>query len=200
MVDGINWLNVPEDVADVWLAALNDAEISWDEAALLLHPVLPDNGQLAVYLGIDRHVTPELPQAVLADLDRIREQLSGRHAVTLMTDDRPIEMDAALLRHELQHARQLTTDPRLWDLAGLCEDVVRHAPADSGRLYNRIPTEQDANARFTFEPLGATRVTELQAGDGGGLTMVHANQWSAKLCVRARFLRATRAGDSGVRV
>ena len=70
----------------------------------------------------------------------------------------------------------------------------------STRLVLDMPSCHEAGSRFTFEPLGATRVTELQAGDGGGLTMVHANQWSAKLCIRARFLRATRAGDSSVRV
>lgn len=73
-------------------------------------------------------------------------------------------MDAALLPHEPQHARQLTTDPRLWDLAELCDDVVRHAPTGSGRLYNQLPTEQDANAAahaFAVNQFGALRVAEV---------------------------------------
>jgi hypothetical protein len=64
----------------------------------------------------------------------------------------------------------------------------------SAWLVLDMPSCDEAGARFSFEPLGAKHVTELQAGDRGELTMVHANQWSAKLCVRARFLRATGAG------
>ncbi len=45
-----------------------------------------------------------------------------------------------------------------------------------------------------FEFLGAKHTTELQADERGEMTMVHANQWSAKLCVRASFLRATSEG------
>jgi hypothetical protein len=164
VADGINWSNLPSDISDVWMAALEDAQLSHDEAVLLLHPVLPADGQLAVYLGIDRYVTPELPDAVLADLARLREQFSGRHIVMLMTEDRPIEMDAALVRHELQHARQLAADACLWGLAELCEDVVRHALKGSGRLYNQIPTEQDANAAahaFAVNRFGAVRVAEV---------------------------------------
>ena len=164
--DEVGWLSVPSAVSDHWFAAIDDAGIARDAAALLGCPVLPDSGQLAAYVGIDRHVDLVLPDALLADLNDVCGRLAGQHRVVLLTDNRPIEMDAALLRHELQHARHLTANPRLWDLAELCEDVVRLAPSESGRLYNRIPTEQDANAaahRFAVEQFGAARVAEVLA-------------------------------------
>lgn len=93
-------------------------------------------GESIEVAGLDDERDAELNNAANGSVDAYR---------VLLWTERSIEGSAALIRHELEHARQIDTRPEVRDLHELAVDVIRLAPA-SGQLYQRIPTEADANA------------------------------------------------------
>ena len=114
---------------------------------------------------------------------------------------------AALIRHELEHARQFaavtTGDPLdLVDLYNTTIDVVlapaRGLPGD-GLLYGWVPMEWDANAaasRFVRTCYGNERVDELllQDADHAGLLRVAPDQLPDLVTVEDRMSLFIRRG------
>ena len=134
------------DLEHVWLAALDDAGIPPERALLLTRPesASPD-GRCAVYMRRGRLVEVEgVDEALLDGLNSTTTKSVEAYRVILWTD-RPIESAGALVRHELEHARQIDCRPEVEGLHALAEDVLRGQPG-SGRIYQQIPAEADANA------------------------------------------------------
>jgi hypothetical protein len=134
------------DMERVWLAALDDASIPVERALLvtLPGPAAP-GGRCAVYMR--RGVEVEVDGLDVALDDALNSTTTGSvdaYRVVLWAD-RPIEAAAALLRHELEHARQIDFRPEVGELHELAEQVLRGQP-ESGRLYQEMPAEADANA------------------------------------------------------
>jgi hypothetical protein len=85
-----------------------------------------------------------LDEALLDGLNSTATKSVEAYRVILWAD-RPIESAGALVRHELEHARQIDCRPEVEGLQALAEDVLRGQPG-SGRMYQQIPAEADANA------------------------------------------------------
>lgn len=137
---------LPSNLEPVWLGALGDAGISPDQALLFTFSgtASPD-GECATYMrrgesievvGLDDELDAELNNDANGCVDAYR---------VLLWTERSLEGSAALIRHELEHARQLDARHEIQALHQLALDVVRLDP-DSGQLYQRIPAEADANA------------------------------------------------------
>lgn len=137
---------LPPNLEAVWLGALGDAGISPDQALLFTFPgtASPD-GECATYMrrgesievvGLDDELDAELNNDANGCVDAYR---------VLLWTERSLEGSAALIRHELEHARQFDLRPEVRDLRELAVAVIRLDPA-SGQLYQRIPAEGDANA------------------------------------------------------
>lgn len=132
----------------VWKAALDHARVAHDRAFLI--PLAGDQSGDGCggkcwepVLGLEREDVPAGAWPWLDDLNR--DDVRTGYRVALWTD-RTIEGQAALLRHELEHGHQLAAG--IGDLAGLhglAEAILIGVP-DSGRLYQRVPMEADANA------------------------------------------------------
>lgn len=134
------------DLELVWLAALDDAGISADQALLFTFAgaASPDV-ECAVYMrrGVITHVAG-LDDELLNELNNTANGCIDAYRVLLWTE-RSLEGSAALIRHELEHARQIDLRPEVQALQELAVDVIR-LDVNSGRLYQRIPAEADANA------------------------------------------------------
>jgi hypothetical protein len=168
---------LPPEVEEVWLAALADAAIDADDALLYLLDGESGDGYGARYLyrhmRIDADGEPEEIQPLLDDLND--EQSIDAYRVVVFTE-RTIEGIAALVRHELEHARQRDAHrQRLMELHAMAEEVIRERVgglAGGGFLYQVIPVEMDANAaaaQFVRGRFGSERIDALlQAGDKDG--------------------------------
>jgi hypothetical protein len=108
---------------------------------------------------------PEV-QPLLAELNH--SEARGAIRIVLFTGGRSEEGTAAIIRHELEHARQ--TDQLGGDLEGLyrlCADVLAVRGGGlhgSSVLYTLMPIEMDANAAgamFATERYGRERIVEL---------------------------------------
>ena len=153
---------------DEWLAALADAGILASSAELIvLGGPESHDGCRAKYWR------PGDPlDADVARLDNEPGLTRDLHRVALW-GDHSIEGASGLLRHELEHARQLLahSEPLLLQFQA-CEDrlieEVGGLPG-SARLYQDIPMEQDANAaaaRFLRRRFPTAQLDELlAAGD-----------------------------------
>jgi hypothetical protein len=156
------------DMERVWLAALDDASIPVQHALLVTLPgaVAPD-GKHAVYMrkgvdvevdGLDVALDDALNSTTTGSVDAYR---------VVLWADRPIEAAAALIRHELEHARQIDARPEIEGLHALAEEVLGGQPG-SGRLYQEMPAEADANAAsgvWVRSYFGDDRIAQLLAED-----------------------------------
>jgi hypothetical protein len=74
-----------------------------------------------------------------------------RHRIAVPADPDDRVLFAALLRHELEHARQWDARPLIFDLQGFIEDdilpeIVGGLDGCAGGLINTVPSEMDCNA------------------------------------------------------
>jgi hypothetical protein len=166
---------LPQDIEEVWLAALADAEMEPNDALLyVLDGEQGSNGYGARYLHRDLHIYPEgEAEEIHPLLDEMNDEtcIDGYRVVVFR--DRTLEGMAALIRHELEHARQRDAHgQRLMELYNVAENVIAERVgglAGGGFLYQVIPIEMDANAAAAVlarECFGAERIDELlRAGD-----------------------------------
>lgn len=137
---------LPPDLGRAWSAALKDARVTAERALLVTQSgSASGDGQCAVYMR--RGLIVEIDGLDATLLEELNSETTGcvdAHRVIVWTDRR-IESAAALIRHELEHARQIDARPEVAELHDLAQDVIRGHP-NSGRLYQQIPAEADANA------------------------------------------------------
>jgi hypothetical protein len=154
------------DLETTWLAALNDAGVLEDHAILVALPgdEAPDGCAAKCWPPVIGLGADEVPDEVRPWLDDLnRDDIRKGHRVALWTH-RSVEGRAALLRHELEHGHQLAEHGM--DLSGLhdlAEAILGGVP-ESGRLYQEMPMEADANAAaslFVRERFGHQRIDEL---------------------------------------
>lgn len=155
------------DVEAVWLAGLTDAEVDPGEALLYTFPGISSEGE-------DFHAVTwprdwKIDSGGGSDLDGVLAELNdeaciGAVRVAVWTE-RTIEGVAALLRHELEHARQYAAHPGLHGLYVVAQEILRGVPGGSV-LYNAMPVEWEANraaATFARAFYGSERIEELVA-------------------------------------
>ena len=143
---------LPSDIGEVWLAALEDAEIDSDNALLFpFRAVSATDGNCACYwrrgMSIDPEDVPVELNWAFVDLNQPDSIKSYRVAIGT---DRSIQGIAALLRHELEHARQFDAHgAQLRHLYDAALDILNIRAAGlpgGGVFYQWIPMEFDANA------------------------------------------------------
>lgn len=169
-----------DELRDVWLAALEHAELEADQALLYVFDGSnSEDGWSGWHLPADRFVYEDarLPEVD----DALREEMNSEEFISatkvLVWRDRKVEELAGTIRHELEHAKQQAAHgQQLVDLHGLAFDVVLVRVGGlpkSSLLYTVIPMELDANAAaasLVRDRYGAERVVELlndDAVDGG---------------------------------
>jgi hypothetical protein len=161
---------LPDDVEQVLIAALADAEINLDDALLyLLDGEQGSNGYEARYLHRGLHINAEgEAEEIHPLLDEMNDDACIDAYRIVVFRDRNIEGIAALIRHELEHARQRDAHgQRLMELYGIAENVLSERVGGltgGGFLYQTIPVEMDANAAaatFVRARYGAVRIDEL---------------------------------------
>lgn len=188
------------DIEQVWLAVLADAGIDASQALLWTFPGSKSEreGWGAVYWTRGLDVCDE-GSDLSAVLSNVNDPKCIRAIRVGVWTDRTLEGTAALLRHELEHAQQFALHPNLPTLCEIAEDVVRLA-TDSGRLYNAIPTEVDANAVaavFVRSRYGDERIDALVSADDADVAVLRrpeANSSGADLPERMlQFLAANPA-------
>jgi hypothetical protein len=161
---------LPPEIEEVWLAALADGEIHPDEALLyILDGEQGSNGYGARYLHRGLHIYPNgEAEEIHPLLDEMNHDACIDAYRVVVFQDRTLEGIAALIRHELEHARQRDVHgQRLMQLYDIAENVIAERVgglAGGGFLYQVIPVEMDANAAasvFVRERFGALRIDEL---------------------------------------
>lgn len=167
----IHPVRAPEEVVGAWRAAVDDAEISLGEVALIWRQGRRrPTGHEAASWRADSDIASEfdddyefIPALEWANSDPIR----GLPRVMVWADRTP-EGLAGLLRHELEHTVQIAAHVELEDLHQRAFDEIRKR-GGTGRSYNAIPMEVDANraaARFLRRRYGNDRLRQLiDAGD-----------------------------------
>lgn len=163
-------------IVPTWEAALEDATISSEDARLYCLAGGPhDDGRSGIWFEPSSTVygISEFPFSApqLTDLNSPAQR--SKHRIGLFVGIRSVVL-AAKLRHELEHACQWDTggkkdlldfSSQVYDLGSTCFGGL----PQSGRFYNLVPTEQDANkaaasfARARFSP--ATIAAELERSD-----------------------------------
>lgn len=138
---------LPSDIENEWEAAKQDVVGLKRDVVLLLRPgsECETMRYRACWFHPRRKAEPVVPDAVLDALNDRENGCINTHRILLWADNRPIEMNAALLRHELQHALQYESAENLPKLHELAEGVIRMDDLNFGRLYNQMPMERDAN-------------------------------------------------------
>ena len=169
---------LPRGIEALWVAALADAEIDPDDALLyLVDGEQGSNGYAARYLYRYLELHPEgEPQEIHPLLAAMNDDDCIDTYRVVVFKDRRAEGVAALVRHELEHARQYDRfGQELMELSGLAEHVLAERVGGlhgGGVLYQLIPVELDANAAaatFVRHHFGAERIDELlRAGDKDG--------------------------------
>jgi hypothetical protein len=170
--------SLPPAIEALWLAALADAAIDPHEALLFVLDGDKDSNDFG-----GRHFHRHLqiyPEAEAIEIHPLLDELNDdecidSHRIVVFTQ-RTIEGVGALIRHELEHARQQDVHgPRLMKLYGIAVDVISqrvHGLPGGAFLYQVIPLEMDANAAaatFVRGHFGTARIDELlRAGDGDG--------------------------------
>ena len=160
---------LPPEITNVWLAALANAEIDPTEALLYTLDGQSGIGYAARYLyrGMQIHADGE-PVEIHPLLEEMNgDDCIGAYRVVVFTD-RTIEGIAALIRHELEHARQRDAHGQnLMELYGMAEGVISERVGGlvgGGFLYQVIPVEMDANAaaaQFVRARFGEGQIDEL---------------------------------------
>lgn len=136
----------------VWALALADAAMRADRTILFVLAGRSLSGSDAkswvpgTNVDADDEVAELGVQIDLANDSEVR----GLHRVAIWPDERPREVTAALLRHELEHAHQF--DSHGSAARDLFSDAIDALVAQAGGidgagvLYQHIPMERDANA------------------------------------------------------
>jgi hypothetical protein len=165
---------LPSAIEEIWLAALADVEINAEDALLYTLKGESGGGYNARYLhrGLEIHPEGE-PEQLHPLLEAMNDAACIDACRVAVFTDRSIEGTAALVRHELEHARQREVQgSRLMDLYRIAEDVIKERVGGltgGALLYQAIPVEMDANAAaavFVRDHFGATRIDALlQARD-----------------------------------
>jgi len=152
---------VIQAVRTEWPAALSDAGLEESDAALWQTDETPEELRDVAAMYFLPHRRPDPPYGLSQKQvkEAMSAELSGRHRVELHLDyTQPDGVDAdaaralfgALLRHELEHARQQAAcGTELFDLYTLLrDDVMGHAFGGGipGSYLNCVPMEMDANA------------------------------------------------------
>ena len=111
----------------------------------------------------DRHFPGDYAQRAEANNDENRNL--HRIAVPAEPDDRVLF--AALVRHELEHARQWDARPIIFDLQGFIEDdvlpeIVGGLDGCAGGLINTVPSEMDCNSAASVYIAGRFSPAEVQ--------------------------------------
>jgi hypothetical protein len=166
---------LPPEIGETRLAGLADAEIDPDEALLyVLGGEKGSNGYGARYLHRHLHIDPE---GETVEIHPFLDEMNHEDCIdtyrTVVFTDRTIEGIAALIRHELEHARQREVHgQRVMELYGIAEHVIAERVgglAGGGFLYQVIPVEMDANAAaavFVRDQFDGDRIDELlRVGD-----------------------------------
>jgi hypothetical protein len=169
---------LPPEIEEVWLAALADAEMPPDEALLyLLDGEQGSNGYSARYLHRGLQIYPD---GEAEEIHPLLVEMNDDACIdayrVVVFQDRTVVGAAALIRHELEHARQRDVHgQRLMQLYDIAENVIAERVgglAGGGFLYQIIPVEMDANAAaavFVRERFGTQRIEELlRMGDKDG--------------------------------
>jgi hypothetical protein len=171
---------LPPEIEELWLEALADADLNPDDALLyLLDGEKSSHGNAGRYLHRHLRIDPENEAPEIGPIldEANHDDCIDQHRIVVFTD-RTIEGIAALIRHELEHARQYEAQGQpLSELGGVAEQVIRERVGDlvgGGFLYQVIPIEMDANAAaalFVRTHFGADRIDKLLAQndkDGSG--------------------------------
>lgn len=156
----------PAELVEAWHAALDDAGIDIDDTALIWRPGRPrPTGMQAASWRPNSKIKPEFDD----DHDLIemlrwanRDDIKPLRRILVWTE-RTTEGLAGLLRHELEHTIQIAYDVELDHLHERADEELRERAA-SGKAYNAVPMEVDANraaARFLRTRFGAGRIQEL---------------------------------------
>jgi hypothetical protein len=158
----------PDHVVESWRAAVDDAGIDIGEVALFWRPGRPrPTGQEAASWRPDCDIDPEFDddyEFILALDWANRKPIRGLRRVMVWTDRTP-EGLAGLLRHELEHTIQVAAHAELEHLhQRAIEELTKRG--GTGRSYNAIPMELDANraaARFLRRRYDVERLRQLVA-------------------------------------
>jgi hypothetical protein len=161
----------------IWLDALADAEIDPDTALLYPMEGRATRGQA----GCSAHFRPRdfeiRPDETMPELEALLDELNCDDCIEairiLIWTARTPEGTAALLRHELEHARQVEENGRqLLELKDVVQRVICERIGGlpgGGFLYQATPDELDANAAaamFVRQRFGTARINQLlQDGD-----------------------------------
>lgn len=151
--DGPRVIGNPELLpSQVWSLALNDAAIGADRTILFVFPGRSVTGNEASSWVPGTTIDAQDEVEDFGDLIHAANsgEVRGLHRVAIWPDERPREVSAALLRHELEHSRQYdrhgtTARDLFFDAINV---LVKHAGEvdGAGVLYQHIPMERDADA------------------------------------------------------
>jgi len=160
---------------ELWLGALSHAEIDPNTAILFTLP--------GVAATVERVGAMTWPRPIRIDpggspeLDGLLVELNDPGCIDAIRvavwTERTNEAVAALMRHELEHARQYDIHRRLHGLYEVAQDVVATIP-NGGWLYQAIPVEFEANAsaaRFVRAYFGDQRIDELVEEKGDDIAL-----------------------------
>jgi hypothetical protein len=167
-------------VDPLWTVALSDAAISPTRASLLVVPGDALDHRWAMHLRPGTKAFSE--DAFPLDRDQLRaaNDLDARRGHRVILRGPPdTRATVALLRHELEHARQYDVAPQTHQFAQIVVDALslafdelglRDRPG-SGTIYNLIPQELDANraARALATALYGIPTAEELAGPHSAL-------------------------------
>ena len=156
---------LPPELEPIWLAALDDAGIAPERAILrTFSGSSSPQGECAVYMR--KGVRTDVDGLDEGLLDELNSKATGAVYAyrVLLWVDRGLEGAAALIRHELEHARQIDARREVAPLHKLAKHIVSLDPVNSGRLYQQIPAEADANAAsgaWVRSYFGSARINRL---------------------------------------
>ncbi len=168
-----------QELEPEWLAALADAQVADDDAALYILAGEASNvGRGAAYLSPTVHLVDPSDQELAAEPRGVFEDLrsrAGQHRVVVWAGGE-LGVAAAKLRHELEHARQWTAHgERLFTLTAGIQGALQREKLNGlagGAVQSVAPAESDANAaaaQFARPryPALAHRLIEGRADDAG---------------------------------
>jgi hypothetical protein len=173
--------DLEQPLGEILEAALADAGYGDDEAILYVFDADRSSAHFEAFQfarGTDA-TADDIPEVAPLLSDMNHDDARSAIRIVLFTGNRSEEGKAAIIRHELEHARQTAElGPRLEGLYRLCADVlaVRAGGLPGGSLvYTLMPIEMDANAagaRFAVAQYTENRILELlRNGDRDGAAL-----------------------------
>lgn len=159
--------------SEVWRLAVDDSEIPPDRTLLFVLPGESGNGNEATSWVPDTTIDAPEELEDLGELIQVANarEVQGLHRVAIWPATQPLEVRAALLRHELEHSRQFDRHgTRVRDLFVDSVGVLARFAGGmdgAGVLYQHIPMERDADAaasRFVRNLYGDAAVDSHELG------------------------------------